>query len=66
MEPNYRVHLAAGDSFDASRDLTRMAAEVDRIEAGAGARIPAFLEDAAYKYRVAREKFVGRNFLHPF
>ena len=65
MEPNYRVHFADGDWFDASRDLARMAPLVDRIERGAGARIPAFLEDAGYKYRIARERFVGRNFLHP-
>jgi phytoene desaturase len=66
MEPNYRVHLAGGQWFDASRDLARMAPGVDRIEPGAGARIPAFLDDAGYKYRIARQKFVGRNFLHPF
>jgi phytoene desaturase len=43
-----------------------MARQVDAIEPGAGARIRPFLEDAGTKYRIAREKFVGRNFLHPF
>lgn len=66
MEPNYRVNFSNGQQYDASRDINRMAAQVDRIEPGAGRRIPAFLKDAAYKYRVARQKFVGRNFLHLF
>jgi phytoene desaturase len=64
MEPNYRVHFADGRWFDASRDLEAMAAGVDRIEPGAGRGIRPFLVDADYKYRVAREKFVGRNFRH--
>lgn len=66
MEPNYRVHFANGEWYEASRDIERMAGQVDRIEPGAGGRIAAFLTDAGYKYRIAREKFVGRNFLHPF
>jgi phytoene desaturase len=66
MEPNYRVHLGDGRWFDASRDLERMAAGIEQIEPGAGVRLPAFLNDAGYKYRIAREKFVGRNFLHLF
>lgn len=66
MEPNYRVHLAGGEWFEASRDLSRMAAQVDAIEPGAGSRIEPFLRDAAYKYQIARREFVGRNFRHLF
>jgi phytoene desaturase len=66
MDPNYRVHLADGRSFEATRDLNRMARQVDAIEPGAGERIRPFLDDAGYKYRIAREKFVGRNFRHLF
>src|SRR5215216_743352 len=62
MEPNYRVNLANGETFDASRDLTKLARQVDAIEPGAGSRIAPFLADAGYKYRVARQEFVGRNF----
>ena len=66
MDPNYRVHLGDGRWFDASRNLARMASSVNQIEQGAGTRIAVFLKDAGYKYRIAREKFVGRNFLHLF
>lgn len=66
MEPNYRVHFADGAWFDASRDLGRMARQVDAIEPGAGSRIEPFLRNAAYKYRIARRQFVGRNFRHLF
>src|SRR5262249_10092920 len=66
MEPNYRIHFASGEWFDASRDLAKLGAQLDRIEPGAGARVPAFLKDAGYKDRVARERFVGRNFRHLF
>lgn len=64
VEPNYRIHLPGDVSFEATRDLRRLAQQVDAIEPGAGGRIGAFLDDAGYKYRVAREKFVGRNFRH--
>lgn len=66
MEPNYRVRFANGQQYDATRDIARMAAMVDQIEPGAGGRIQAFLDDAAFKYQVARSDFVGRNFLHLF
>jgi phytoene dehydrogenase-like protein len=48
------------------RDLEKLSAQLDRIEPGAGERLPAFLENAGYKYRVARERFVGRSFRHLF
>lgn len=64
VEPNYRIHLPGGVSFEATRDLARLARQVDAIEPGAGGRVQAFLDDAGYKYRVAREQFVGRNFRH--
>jgi phytoene desaturase len=66
LDPNYRVHLGDGRWFDASGDLARTAEEINAIEPGAGDRIPAFLADAGYKYRVARDTFVGRNFRHLF
>lgn len=66
MEPNYRVHFADGAWFEASRELARMAPQLDQIEPGAGGRVAAFLDDAGYKYRIARQRFVGRNFRHLF
>jgi phytoene desaturase len=66
VSPNYRVNFADGTSFDATPDLDALACALDRIEPGAGARLPAFMADGGYKYRVARERFISRNFLHPF
>lgn len=66
VEPNYRIHFAGGVSFDASSDLAAMGRAIDKIEPGAGQRLPAFIRDAGYKYRIARERFIGRNFTNPF
>lgn len=65
IQPNYRITFDDGASFDASPDLAAMARDLDRIQPGAGERLPAFVADAGYKYRVARQRFINRNFLSP-
>ncbi len=62
MEPNYAVHFGDGTSMEMSSDLTKMIAELERIEPGVTAGYYRFLEDAGAKYKIGREKFVEKNF----
>ena len=62
MEPNYAVHFGDGSQMEMSSDLTKMIAELERIEPGVTAGYYRFLEDAGRKYRIGREKFVEKNF----
>lgn len=64
VDPNYRVHFAGGSSLEFSSDLARMEHDLEAIEHGAAAGLRRYLADAGYKYRIARERFVQRNFLH--
>lgn len=64
VHPNYEVRFADGFSLEFSSDLPSMELRLESIEAGAGAAFRRYLADAAYKYRVARERFVERNFVH--
>ncbi|MBI3968780.1 MAG: NAD(P)-binding protein, partial [Chloroflexi bacterium] len=61
-EPNYVVRYADGSSLEFTSDVAQMRRNLDALEPGAGDRYRAFLDDAGYKYRVARERFVERNF----
>ena len=62
MEPNYAVHFGDGTSMEMSSDLTKMIAELERIEPGAASGYYRFLEDAGRKYRIGRDQFVEKNF----
>ncbi len=62
MEPNYAVHFGDGSAMEMSSDLTKMIAELERIEPGVTSGYYRFLEDAGKKYRIGREKFVEKNF----
>jgi len=62
MEPNYAVHFGDGTAMEMSSDLTKMIAELERIEPGATPGYYRFLEDASKKYRLGRKKFVEKNF----
>ncbi len=62
--PNYVVHFADGSSVELSGNLDRVAQSLEGIEAGAGEAFRRYLRDAGYKYRVARARFVERNFYH--
>jgi phytoene desaturase len=64
VHPNYGVHFGDGVAVEFSSDLDRMAGDLDEVEAGAGGAFRRYLADAGYKYRVSRERFVERNFLH--
>lgn len=64
VSPNYRVHFADGSGITLSGRLDEVEVDVEAIEPGAARAFRAYLADAAYKYAVARERFVERNFEH--
>jgi len=64
VHPNYRVHFGNGSSVEFSGDEARMAEELEALEPGSSAAFARYMADAEYKYRVARARFVERNFNH--
>lgn len=64
IHPNYRVHFGDGASLEISSDREALRQAVETIEPGAGVAMSRYLDDAGYKYRVSRDRFVERNFLN--
>lgn len=64
VQPNYRIRFVDGTSLEISHDQERMGEQLERMEPGAAKGFRSYLADAGYKYRVSRERFVERNFLH--
>ncbi|HEV7466510.1 MAG TPA: phytoene desaturase family protein [Candidatus Dormibacteraeota bacterium] len=64
LQPNYRITFAGGAQLTITSDVQRLRDGLEAIERGAGDAYLRFLADAAYKYRISRERFVERNFLH--
>jgi phytoene desaturase len=62
--PNYRLTFGDGSRLDVSSDMDSMSDQLDAIEPGSGDSLRRYLADAGYKYRVARKRFVERNFRH--
>jgi phytoene desaturase len=61
LDPNYRIYFHDDTSIDLFANMARLAAEVDRIEPGAGEKVFSFLGDNARKY-AAGMGFVTRNY----
>ena len=59
---NYRIRFGDGSALDVSGNEPAMRRQLDSIEPGAGAAYARFLEDAAYKYGVARRRFTDRQY----
>ncbi|MCS7001290.1 MAG: phytoene desaturase family protein [Dehalococcoidia bacterium] len=62
LETNYRAHFGDGSHIDLTANIARQIEEIGRFTDNPAQRYLAFLHDAAYKYRMARERFVERNF----
>jgi phytoene desaturase len=60
--PNYRLTFGDGTKLDLSSDTESMRAQLNGIEPGAADALSRYLKDAGYKYRIARDRFVERNF----
>jgi phytoene desaturase len=61
LDPNYRIYFHDDTHIDLYANMARLAAEVDRVEPGAGEKVFAFLGANAVKYAVGMD-FVTRNY----
>lgn len=64
LRPNYRLTFGDGSSLELGHPEAETAARLDAMEPGAGAAYHAFLQEARFRYEVARKRFVERNFRH--
>jgi 1-hydroxy-2-isopentenylcarotenoid 3,4-desaturase len=62
LDPYYRVFFGGEDSADVSGDMAKTKALFDRFEPGGGTRLEQYLAQARYKYDVAMEQFLYRDY----
>ena len=62
LDPSYRVFFGKGEAHDVPPDRARTAALFDRLEPGGGAKLSRYLDEAAYKYKVAVGEFLYRDY----
>lgn len=65
LRPNYRLAFGDGSSLELGHPPAETAARLEALEPGAGVAYQAFLQAARFRYTVARQLFVERNFRHP-
>lgn len=65
LNPNYQVHFADGDVLPFIPEAPGMAAELDRIEPGAGARYPRYLAQTRKTCDIGRAGVLEKNFRSP-
>ena len=58
LDPSYQVVYGSGDDMPIPADMKDLEALFDSIEPGAGLKLRAFLEQAAYKYEVGINQLV--------
>jgi len=61
LDPNYRIYFHDHTHIDLYANMAKLAAELERVETGAGERIFKFLGDNALKYELGMP-FVTRNY----
>lgn len=64
MQPNYQITFGDGTSLRVSANRAEMSEGLEAIEPGSAAAFERYIDDAGYKYRVSRDRFVERNFNH--
>jgi phytoene desaturase len=62
LEPNYQVFFPDGEKIEVSSNLPRFTRELARVDAKAPEQFHRFFSDTAKIYRLARDKFIDRNF----
>lgn len=62
LAPSYRVFFGPGEAHDVPPDRAGVVALFDRLEPGGGAKLVRYLDEAAYKYRVAVGEFLYRDY----
>lgn len=60
LDPAYRVFFSAEDLVDIPADHKQQEALFESIEPGSGAKLRAFLDDAAFKYETGMGEFVHK------
>jgi len=66
LNPSYRVFFTPGEPHDVPPDRAGVAALFDRLEPNGGAKLNAYLDEAAYKYKVAVGEFLYREYRSVF
>lgn len=64
IDPTYAVHFADGAEVSLTGDLNSLQEQLEGFEPGSFGGLLRFLEEGRAHYRLALDKFVGRNFLH--
>lgn len=62
LDPYYRVFFGGEDAADVSGNMAETKALFDRFEPGGGTRLEQYLAQAKYKYDVAMEQFLYRDY----
>ena len=62
LAPSYRVFFGSGEAHDVPPDRAGVLALFERLEPQGGAKLARYLEEAAYKYRVATGEFLYRDY----
>jgi phytoene desaturase len=62
LRPNYRLTFGDGSSLELGHPPEETAAQLEALEPGAAVAYDAFLREARYRYKIARQRFVERNF----
>lgn len=65
LEPNYKVWFAGRDTIEVSSNLPRFARELARFDPQAPEQFYRYFADVAKIYRLARSRFIDRNFDRP-
>lgn len=64
LEPNYRVNFAGKSSITVSSNLPRFSQELATFDPKAPEQFYRFFSDVSEMYRIARHKFIEKNFNH--
>ena len=62
LTPSYRVFFGEGEAHDVPHDRAGVEALFNRLEPGGGAKLGRYLDEAAYKYKVAVGEFLYRDY----
>ena len=66
LDPSYRVFFGPGERHDVPPDRAGVTALFERLEPGGGAKLARYLDEAAYKYKVAVGEFLYRDYRTAF
>lgn len=60
LDPGYRIYFGQDDIMDIPADMGALQALFESVEPGSGPKLKAFLDQAAYKYKVGMSDYVFR------